>query len=693
MDNLNKKYPLFETLSTGEEVPTYPSIFSEDADPDLLSKAKASKAVAKRSITTICNHMEADSKRITSALKADPEAIIAKAWIKESQEELAQRKKQLDKALIVLSQNLIRLAIMQGKDIEDESQFKEFSDQEDEYIQKAQKAIMLKSAALSQLIDKDQSSHAATATASTPGANAPSHNPESRFLITHLRPAQNLNLSMQQPDVKKWKVQFSNYFLEANLQKVSISAQEAHAESCIDSDLWRRIKFLSGEQKLLNPALAFTVNPESDTANCLFNFIDNIFSEVNPILNRRLELFNLRQKLNEPLDHNVAKFQEACDNANIDKMDTEDWGVCLLYNFIIDPDLKKELFKIPPKDRKRTRLRQEMAKWNHLQAQLRSQDSANINYVSSSSSYPINFKLCCACGSEKAENSLQFCGPCYRNGPSKLRCSARGCPKPNRNHDTSGHKAAFAGNPTGANWSTWYDRKPRSSNWKSPDRRSPSRGRQGRPPTPSNHTSASPRRKGNASPTPYSKKFGQRQRRPSVNSVSDLDACSADDEARIPDLDKRPDYTESDFCGYITDHPPTCNVISEYTKTETCNTASRIDEVLDNMIIQARAPGTVRPFQPVPTCPDSGCSRNIIGLSLARKLGLHLVKSSTSVCGANSLPLANDGATEIQIKYHATCIKVPALVSSSVDNRLLLSRQALIDLNVLPKNFPFPLPQ
>ena len=283
--DLNEKYPLFEVLPSGEEAPTCVSMFQKDTDPDLLAKAKAAKAAAKRSITTICNHMEADSKRITSALTANPEAIIAKAWIKDSQEELARRNKQLDKALIVLSQNLLRLAVMQGKDIEDESQFKEFSDQEDEYIEKAQKAIMLKSAALSQLIDKDQSSHAATATASTPGANAPSHNPESRFLITHLRPAQNLNLSMQQPDVKKWKVQFSNYFLEANLQKVSISAQEAHAESCIDSDLWRRIKFLSGEQKLLDPALAFTVNPESSAANSLFAFIDSIFAEVNPILN------------------------------------------------------------------------------------------------------------------------------------------------------------------------------------------------------------------------------------------------------------------------------------------------------------------------------------------------------------------------------------------------------------------------
>ena len=453
MDILEGKYPLFETLSTGEEVPTYPSIFSEDTDPDLLSKAKAAKAAAKRSITIICNHITADSKRITSALATDPEAIIAKAWIKDSQEILAQRNKQLDKALIVLSQNLFRLAIMQGKDIEDESQFKEFSDQEDEYIEKAQKAIMLKSAALSQLIDKDRGSQAAAATAPTQGTNTASHNPESRFLITHLKPARNLTLSMQQPDVRKWKVQFSNYFQEANLQQVSISAQEAHAESCIDSDLWRRIKFLSGEQKLLDPAIAFTVNPESSAANSLFAFIDSIFAEVNPILNRRLELFNLRQKPNEPVDHAVAKFMEAVDNADIDKMTSEDITVCLIYNFITDVDLKKELFKIPPRDRKRTRIRQEIAKWNHLQAQIRTKEPTSVGayYISTS-----NLERCCACGKETPGDKRPFCTPCFIRGPNDLRCSVRDCPCPYDNHNTRGHYVTMKRTRgLKADWSKW----------------------------------------------------------------------------------------------------------------------------------------------------------------------------------------------------------------------------------------------
>ena len=453
MDILEGKYPLFETLSTGEEVPTYPSIFSEDTDPDLLSKAKAAKAAAKRSITIICNHITADSKRITSALATDPEAIIAKAWIKDSQEILAQRNKQLDKALIVLSQNLFRLAVMQGKDIEDESQFKEFSDQEDEYIEKAQKAIMLKSAALSQLIDQEQSSPTAATAASMPGSNALSHNPESRFLITHLKPARNLTLSMQQPDVRKWKVQFSNYFQEANLQQVSISAQEAHAESCIDSDLWRRIKFLSGEQKLLDPAIAFTVNPESSAANSLFAFIDSIFAEVNPILNRRLELFNLRQKPNEPVDHAVAKFMEAVDNADIDKMTSEDITVCLIYNFITDVDLKKELFKIPPRDRKRTRIRQEIAKWNHLQAQIRTKEPTSVGayYISTS-----NLERCCACGKETPGDKRPFCTPCFIRGPNDLRCSVRDCPCPYDNHNTRGHYVTMKRTRgLKADWSKW----------------------------------------------------------------------------------------------------------------------------------------------------------------------------------------------------------------------------------------------
>ena len=382
--------------------------------------------------------------------------------MKHSQESLAQLEKQLDKALVVLSQNLLRLAIMQGRDIEIEAQFKEYGDQELEYIGKADKAKESKSAALSLLIDKEPSPASVTSAFPMSGSMVPIHNSESRFLITHLKPTQNLNLSMHQADVKQWKVQFSNYFIEANLQKISISAQEAHAQSCIDGDLWRRIKFLSGEQKLLDPAGEFTTNPASKAANSLFTFIDSIFAEVNPILNRRLDFFNLRQKPNEPVDHAMTRFMEAHDNANIDEMDTEDFTVCFIYNFITDANLKKELFKVPPRDRKRTRIRQEIAKWNHLQAQIRSNEPASVGayYVSNQSLY---LELCCACGKETPGDKRPFCTPCYYRGPNDLRCSVRDCPCPYDNHDTSGHYITMKrtrGHK--ADWSMWKPKWPPS---------------------------------------------------------------------------------------------------------------------------------------------------------------------------------------------------------------------------------------
>ena len=77
---------------------------------------------------------------------------------------------------------------MQGHDIEIEAQFKEYADQEEEYVKKAQKAKLSKSAALSLSIDKDPSPASATSAGPTSGPMTPTHNSESRFLITHLKP-------------------------------------------------------------------------------------------------------------------------------------------------------------------------------------------------------------------------------------------------------------------------------------------------------------------------------------------------------------------------------------------------------------------------------------------------------------------------------------------------------------------------
>ena len=77
---------------------------------------------------------------------------------------------------------------MQGHDIEIEAQFKEYADQEEEYVKKAQKAKLSKSAALSLSIDKDPSPASATSAGPTSGPMTQTRNSESRFLITHLKP-------------------------------------------------------------------------------------------------------------------------------------------------------------------------------------------------------------------------------------------------------------------------------------------------------------------------------------------------------------------------------------------------------------------------------------------------------------------------------------------------------------------------
>ena len=134
-------------------------------------------------------------------------------------------------------------------------------------------------------------------------------------------------------------------------------------------------------------------------------------------------------------------------------MTSEDITVCLIYNFITDADLKKELFKIPPRDRKRTRIRQEIAKWNHLQAQIRTQEPTSVGayYISTS-----NLERCCACGKETPGDKRPFCTPCFIRGPNDLRCSVRDCPCPYDNHNTGGHYVTMKRTRgLKADWSKW----------------------------------------------------------------------------------------------------------------------------------------------------------------------------------------------------------------------------------------------
>ena len=680
MDRLNQLYPLFETLPSGEEKPTSPESFYEDTDPEIRSRATVGKTTAKRAITNLCKDITTDTTRIKTALQQKPKPVISDIWMHTSQKELLASKEKLDRALMTLSQNLLRHAIIHGVDVE--SNFQSYEAEASEYEKKAAETKESISAALSLLVISPASVQPAQL-----APEAPYHPAQHKFLVSHLRPTQNLDISMKISEVEQWKIKFRSYFKEANLSQASIDAQAQHAAASIAEDLWRRICFLSNEQKVSDPLSDFSIDPASDSSNSLFSHIDNIFAEIHPLLNRRLQCLNTLQKQGESIDPFMARLMIAIDYAHFDKMSQEDVIVLIIYNSIKDPGLKKELFKIPAKERKRTRIRQEISKYNHLQAQLAQDEPANhtVNFVAGQNKQ--SSSLCLACGKPTPGDRRQFCSSCFTRGPDGLRCTIPGCRFPNKNHSTSGHKAATL-NRNGANWSAWRRTKTGASTSQSPQNRR----------LPNRRSSPSPRRlKSNASPTPYSRKFGQRQRRPSVNSVSESDDLF-DASPHLPDPEDETtpssevSYAESDFCGYISSVVPQCNIVPG-SSTGVSNNASEIDSILDNMTVLARAYQSSGPFRSILTCPDSGCGRDIVGLALARALYLAIEKTNITVCGANSLPLSNDGITKVDIKYHNANIVIEALVSSSVDDRLLLSRTSLIKLHVLPSNFPEPLEQ
>ena len=453
MDKLNQLYPLFETLPSGKEKPTPPESFYEDADPEIRSRATVGKTTAKRAITNLCKEISTNTTRIKTALQQQPKPVISQIWMHTSQKELLASREKLDRALMTLSQNLLRHAIIHGIDVE--SNFESYETEALEYEKKAAETKESISAALSLLVTSP-----ASIQPSQPAPEAPYHPAQHKFLVSHLRPTQNLDVSMKISEVEEWKIKFKSYYKEANLSQASIDAQAQHAAASISEDLWRRIRFLSNEQKVSDPLTDFSIDPVSDTSNSLFSHIDNIFAEIHPLLNRRLQCLNTFQKQYESIDSFMARLMVAIDNAHFDKMSQEDLIVLIIYNSIKDPGLRKELFKIPAKERKRTRIRQEISKYNHLQAQLQADSCSKINYIKANNKEQNQF--CSACGKETPGDSRQFCNTCFAKGPHNLRCSVKSCPYPYQNHKTQGHEIAFSKHPEGANWSVWRSR---SQNW------------------------------------------------------------------------------------------------------------------------------------------------------------------------------------------------------------------------------------
>ena len=82
--------------------------------------------------------------------------------------------------------------------------------------------------------------------------------------------------------------------------------------------------------------------------------------------------------------------------------------------------------------------------------------------------------------------------------------------------------------------------------------------------------------------------------------------------------------------------------------------------------------------------PDSGATKLVLSLDLAKRINLTPKLKANSLYAADNRKLACEGRAMVKVDG----IKVQILVSSSLNNELILSWHDLIRLGVLPADFP-----
>ena len=86
--------------------------------------------------------------------------------------------------------------------------------------------------------------------------------------------------------------------------------------------------------------------------------------------------------------------------------------------------------------------------------------------------------------------------------------------------------------------------------------------------------------------------------------------------------------------------------------------------------------------------PDSGSSRTVVPLKIAKQYSWKFSPSNESIFAVNDTPVKCNGRIDLSISYKGKTAKVDALVSSSLDKDILISWHDLVNLAILPHNFP-----
>ena len=133
-------------------------------------------------------------------------------------------------------------------------------------------------------------------------------------------------------------------------------------------------------------------------------------------------------------------------------------------------------------------------------------------------------------------------------------------------------------------------------------------------------------------------------------------------------------------------------IVAKALADENCHNVSKAlgetDERLDNMNLKIKHPESVEKYRDVRACPDTGATISLLSQKMAKKLNLQIFKYKGKCKVANNQIMDIIGQTFALCRIgHCTRI-IRFLVAKEVCERILIGRQALIDLEVISRNFP-----
>ena len=87
-------------------------------------------------------------------------------------------------------------------------------------------------------------------------------------------------------------------------------------------------------------------------------------------------------------------------------------------------------------------------------------------------------------------------------------------------------------------------------------------------------------------------------------------------------------------------------------------------------------------------CADTGTSRTILSYDTAKKIGLRIYPAKEVVFAANGERMHCEGCTPLKIDFGKKTTRISALVTSTMNNEMLISMDDLKKMQILPKSFP-----